>query len=154
MEENVLQTKTDLIVTALKSLVQCCIQNQKDAKIEEKDFSVPILEEFCTVKLFCGRRSGLTTAAFKSYQIFKNALFVSMYSVQADNHKNQKQQLGFDSNIECCTIREMEKLHGIFFDGIFIDGASYLPDDYLNFIYRNSLRLMQKDTPFCIVLMG
>lgn len=146
----------DFLNSSFTNAIHCCLQNQSRPMFDLD--IIGRLKQYCTVKFFCGRQTGLTTLSLKiSQQIFKKSLFVFPNHSMADSFCDVLKN-NFDLIYPpcCCTIQNLKTVKGATFDSIFVDNASLMSESQINEIYdlaTNSV-LKQINNLFCIILMA
>lgn len=144
-------------LAAMKTLIANCLENQKHFSFFHSDPD-SYLKEYCTVRIFCGRQTGHTTAALQiAHKLFDCALFVSPTSAQRDSAKHNLRSYlnGISDRVHFCLPATMQKIDGLPIGAVFVDSISFLSQEDLEKVYSHCLRFWEQNNrkSFVIVLM-
>jgi hypothetical protein len=117
------------------SLLQDCIERQKNLEIIAQLSSRALAKEYGTIKLGSYRQAGHTTAALKIASKFQNVLIIVPRKGQLTRLLSRKELTG-SSNVHAVSMETLqEHICGLMLDLIIVDGCATIPEASLNKIY-------------------
>lgn len=142
----------------MRNLILVCLENQKYF-FSRQELLPRFLEEYCTVKIACGRQTGLTTAAVKlAHNMFEHSVFIASSTASKKYAEEIFKQI-YDKALHrthFCTPLSLEKEYGSPIEAVFVDDASMLSIATINEINSSCRRSLKANAerPFVLVLVG
>jgi len=143
---------------AMKILILNCIENQKYFSLHQTRLP-HFLEEYCIVRVGCGRQTGQTTAAIKlAHDMFKHSAFICANSSLEKQARNVFKQIFEKPSHKTyfCTPLSLAGIAGLPIEVVFVDNTSALTSEEIkniNSICRTFLNT-DLEKPFVVVLIS
>jgi len=143
---------------SMKKLILNCLENQRNFS-DNKSYLPHFLEEYCIVRISCGRQTGQTTAAVElAHNMFEHSAFISLNPILKNNAEHLYRQIYNKAlhKTHFCTPLSLEKIYGHPIEAVFVDDVSQMSIETLNKIYSSGRRFLEarEGKPFVLVLVG